>query len=116
MGPPTSVNNNNSTSSMPSTSTATLATPSTSSKQDNTILSGPALVNRLLGDYRQHPYSPPFHEWDERRRFFEHYVQFCDSNNLQLSGHPSVSKQPVDLFRLYKSVKQNGGYVEVSVS
>lgn len=72
---------------------------------------GLSLVQRLLGDMNQNHYSN--HEWEDRRRFYERLVHFCENKGHPLTGQPTVSKQTVDLYRLYMAVKQNGGFEQV---
>jgi AT-rich interactive domain-containing protein 1 len=49
----------------------------------------------------------------ERRAFLDHYLAFQDERGTSLNAIPTISKQPVDLFRMYLSVKERGGVLEV---
>lgn len=50
----------------------------------------------------------------ERKIFLDKFFQFLDERGTQLNQVPTISKIPLDLFRLYVSVKERGGYLEVT--
>lgn len=50
----------------------------------------------------------------ERVAFFEKYFPFQDGNGGALAQMPTISKSPVDLYRLYVVVKERGGFLEVT--
>ncbi|VDM73008.1 unnamed protein product [Strongylus vulgaris] len=49
----------------------------------------------------------------ERRMFFERLVQFCEQHGEPITMIPQVSKQNVDLHRLYIGVRNRGGFEQV---
>lgn len=50
----------------------------------------------------------------ERKIFLDKFFQFLDERGTQLNQVPTISKIPLDLFRLYIAVKERGGYLEVT--
>ncbi|KPM07258.1 AT-rich interactive domain-containing 3A-like protein [Sarcoptes scabiei] len=52
----------------------------------------------------------------ERKLFLDKYFQFLDERATPLNQVPTISKVPVDLYRLYMLVKERGGYLEVTRS
>ncbi|CAG2100121.1 unnamed protein product [Medioppia subpectinata] len=50
----------------------------------------------------------------ERRVFLDKLIQFQDERGTPISQCPTISKLPLDLFRLYMAVKERGGFVEVT--
>jgi AT-rich interactive domain-containing protein 1 len=50
----------------------------------------------------------------DRRQFLERLFGFMEEKNSPISVVPAISKQPVDLYRLYFLVKEKGGLVEVT--
>uniref|UniRef100_A0A0K0CYZ8 ARID domain-containing protein n=1 Tax=Angiostrongylus cantonensis TaxID=6313 RepID=A0A0K0CYZ8_ANGCA len=50
----------------------------------------------------------------ERRLFFERLVQFCEQHGEPITMIPQVSKQNVDLHRLYIGVRNRGGFEQVT--
>ncbi|ELT95418.1 hypothetical protein CAPTEDRAFT_226262 [Capitella teleta] len=50
----------------------------------------------------------------DRRPFLERLFSFMEEKNAPISVVPAISKQPVDLFRLYFLVKEKGGLVDVT--
>ena len=52
-------------------------------------------------------------EEPERRPFLERLFSFMDDKGASITAMPMVSKQPIDLFRLYIMVKERGGLLEV---
>lgn len=115
MGPPAPVNHP-SISSSPSVPSSSGAPPTSAPPHPPPAVathkeSGMSLVQRLLGEFHQNQCS--MQEWEDRRRFYERLVNFCETKGHPLTGQPTVSKQTVDLYRLYMSVKQNGGFEQV---
>lgn len=51
----------------------------------------------------------------ERRAFLDKLIVYNDERGTPITQCPTISKQPLDLFRLYLIVKDRGGFVEVSV-
>lgn len=68
------------------------------------------VISKLLGHPSQ--YTPQ--EWQCRHEFYGRLVAFCEQQSQPITAQPTVSKQTVDLFRLYMAVKQRGGFQEVS--
>lgn len=52
----------------------------------------------------------------DRRAFLERLFSFMDEKGTPISIVPAISKQPVDLYRLYHVVREKGGLVEVTKS
>lgn len=52
----------------------------------------------------------------ERRPFLDSLVAFNKERGQGMSSVPTISKQPLDLYRLYASVKERGGFKEVRKS
>ncbi|ESO05293.1 hypothetical protein HELRODRAFT_137241, partial [Helobdella robusta] len=50
----------------------------------------------------------------DRRNFLHDLFVFMESKQSPIIAVPTVSKQPIDLFKLYCIVKKFGGMVEVS--
>ncbi|OUC48204.1 ARID/BRIGHT DNA binding domain protein, partial [Trichinella nativa] len=71
-----------------------------------------SMVARLLGDPSL--INSTGEEWAERKSFFERLIQFSDSYGHPITSHPTVSKQTVDLHKLYMAVKARGGFEEVT--
>lgn len=49
-----------------------------------------------------------------RRPFLDRLFGFLDEKGTPMSNMPVISKQPIDLFRLYVIVQEKGGMVEVN--
>ena len=49
----------------------------------------------------------------DRRPFLDRLFAFMDDKGSPITAMPMVSKQPIDLFRLYVMVKERGGLLEV---
>ncbi|XP_039288877.1 trithorax group protein osa-like isoform X12 [Nilaparvata lugens] len=49
----------------------------------------------------------------ERRVWLDKLLQFMDERGTPISACPTISKNPLDLFRLYLYVKERGGFMEV---
>ncbi|XP_064488788.1 trithorax group protein osa-like isoform X2 [Ornithodoros turicata] len=50
----------------------------------------------------------------ERRAFLDKLIMYNDERGTPITQCPTISKQPLDLFRLYLIVKDRGGFVEVT--
>ncbi|XP_015917596.1 AT-rich interactive domain-containing protein 3A isoform X2 [Parasteatoda tepidariorum] len=48
-----------------------------------------------------------------RRLFLDDLIMYQEEKGTPLSQCPTISKQPLDLYRLYLAVKERGGFVEV---
>jgi len=49
----------------------------------------------------------------ERRIWLDKLLQFMEERGSPISTCPTISKNPLDLFRLYIYVKERGGFMEV---
>lgn len=49
----------------------------------------------------------------DRRLWLDKLLQFMDDRGTPISACPTISKNPLDLFRLYLYVKERGGFMEV---
>ena len=49
----------------------------------------------------------------ERRPFLDKLLSFMEEARTPITACPTISKQPLDLYRLYILVKERGGFVEV---
>uniref|UniRef100_A0A915PJ96 ARID domain-containing protein n=1 Tax=Setaria digitata TaxID=48799 RepID=A0A915PJ96_9BILA len=81
-------------------------TPTVSKRQDPT-----SIIDRLVGPVTA---MNPQHIMPERRAFFEKLVQFCEQQGEPITQVPQVSKQTVDLHRLYLAVMKRGGFEQVT--
>uniref|UniRef100_A0A158R5U7 ARID domain-containing protein n=1 Tax=Syphacia muris TaxID=451379 RepID=A0A158R5U7_9BILA len=70
--------------------------------------SSASLMERLIG-----PVNPNNPYYPERRKFFEELFQFCESQGDPITQVPQVSKQTIDLQRLYYAVFKRGGFEQV---
>ncbi|XP_013098119.2 trithorax group protein osa isoform X7 [Stomoxys calcitrans] len=52
----------------------------------------------------------------ERRIWLDKLRAFMDERRTPITACPTISKQPLDLYRLYLYVKERGGFVEVTKS
>lgn len=52
----------------------------------------------------------------ERRPFLDKMLMFLEDKGTPVTSMPSISKQPLDLYKLYLCVKEKGGMVEVSAA
>ena len=50
----------------------------------------------------------------DRRPFLEKLLSFMEEKGTAITQCPTISKNPLDLFRLYLYTKERGGYLEVS--
>ncbi|CAB0010857.1 unnamed protein product [Nesidiocoris tenuis] len=100
--------------------------------QQNTVPSpGAAPHNSMLDDYQtdnsptwsRTPASPKQHdslgklyEMDEthdRRIWLDKLLHYMDERGSPITVCPTISKNPLDLYRLYHYVKERGGFMEV---
>ncbi|XP_049954817.1 trithorax group protein osa-like [Schistocerca serialis cubense] len=49
----------------------------------------------------------------ERRMWLDKLLQFMEERGTPISACPTISKNPLDLYRLYAYVKERGGFMEV---
>lgn len=49
----------------------------------------------------------------ERRGWLDKLLSFMDERRTPITACPTISKQPLDLYKLYLLVKERGGFVEV---
>lgn len=49
----------------------------------------------------------------ERRPWLDKLLSFMEERRTPITACPTISKQPLDLYRLYLLVKERGGFVEV---
>ncbi|XP_054717325.1 trithorax group protein osa-like [Uloborus diversus] len=49
----------------------------------------------------------------DRRLFLDKLIMYQEERGTPLSQCPTISKQPLDLYRLYLATKERGGFVEV---
>ena len=52
----------------------------------------------------------------DRRVFLDKLLSFMEEKGTPITQCPTISKNPLDLFRLYLYTKERGGYLEVSKS
>lgn len=52
----------------------------------------------------------------DRKTFLDRLLYFLEEKGTPITSMPQISKQPLDLYKLYHSVKDRGGMVEVSCS
>lgn len=50
----------------------------------------------------------------DRKMFLDRLLYFLEEKGSPITSMPQISKQPLDLYKLYHSVKEKGGMVEVS--
>jgi len=50
----------------------------------------------------------------ERRMFLDKLLHFMEDKGSPITACPTISKNPLDLFKLYFLVKERGGFLEVS--
>jgi AT-rich interactive domain-containing protein 1 len=51
----------------------------------------------------------------DRRMFLDRLLSFMEDRGSPIVQCPTISKNPLDLFKLYLFTKDRGGYLEVSV-
>lgn len=49
----------------------------------------------------------------ERRGWLDNLLGFMEERGKPIAACPTISKQPLDLYKLYMLVKERGGFVEV---
>lgn len=49
----------------------------------------------------------------ERRGWLDKLLGFMEERRTPITACPTISKQPLDLFKLYMLVKERAGFVEV---
>lgn len=49
----------------------------------------------------------------ERKMWVDRYLAFIDEKAMGMTNLPAVGRKPLDLFRLYMSVKEIGGMTQV---
>ncbi|KAG7270910.1 hypothetical protein CRUP_000269 [Coryphaenoides rupestris] len=52
----------------------------------------------------------------ERKMWVDHYLAFIEDKAMGMTNLPAVGRKPLDLFRLYMSVKEIGGMMQVNKS
>lgn len=52
-------------------------------------------------------------ESPDRRAWLDKLLAFMDDRRSPITTCPTISKNPLDLFRLYMYVKERGGFMEV---
>lgn len=52
-------------------------------------------------------------ESPERKAWLDKLLAFMDDKRTPITTCPTISKNPLDLFRLYMYVKERGGFIEV---
>lgn len=52
----------------------------------------------------------------ERKPWLDRLLGFMEEKRTPITACPTISKQPLDLFRLYFLVKERSGYIEVRYS
>lgn len=52
----------------------------------------------------------------DRRYFLDKLIVFSEDRGSPISQCPTISKQPLDVYRVYLTVKERGGFVEVCES
>lgn len=53
-------------------------------------------------------------ESPDRRAFLDKLLQFMEERGTPITQCPNISKNPLDLYRLYVFTREKGGYLEVS--
>jgi hypothetical protein len=51
----------------------------------------------------------------DRRVFLDKMLSFMEEKGTPITQCPTISKNPLDLFRLYLYTKDRGGYLEVRI-
>ena len=52
----------------------------------------------------------------DRRLFLDKLLYYMEKRGTPLTQCPTISKQPLDLYRLYHCIKDHGGYDEVRIT
>ena len=50
----------------------------------------------------------------ERKPFLDRLLSFMDDRGTPITQCPNISKNPLDLFKLYTFTRDKGGFMEVS--
>jgi len=50
----------------------------------------------------------------DRRMFLDRLLSFMEERGSPITQCPTISKNPLDLYKLYLFTKDRGGYLEVS--
>lgn len=80
------------------------------------IMSFEIVKNVLLYDFQKPDSLAKLYEMDdsmERRTWLDKLVTFMEERRTPITSCPTISKNPLDLFRLYIYVKERGGFMEV---
>ena len=51
----------------------------------------------------------------DRRPFLERLFGFMDEKGKPIATMPTISKNPLDLYKLYHCVREKGGFIEVGI-
>lgn len=73
-------------------------------------------INQDIYRPKKHDSLSKLYEMDDsqdRRLWLDKLLQFMDDRGTPISACPTISKNPLDLFRLYLYVKERGGFMEV---
>jgi AT-rich interactive domain-containing protein 1 len=49
----------------------------------------------------------------DRRMFLDRLLSFMEERGTPITQCPTISKNPLDLYKLYTHTKEKGGYLEV---
>ena len=52
----------------------------------------------------------------ERRMFLDRLLSLMEDRGTPITQCPTISKNPLDLFKLYVYTREKGGYLEVCIS
>ena len=52
-------------------------------------------------------------EEPDRKPFLDRLFSMMDEKGTPLTSIPTITKQPLDLYKMYASVKERGGCIEV---
>ena len=55
-----------------------------------------------------------FDDQPDRRKFLDQLLSFMEEEDSPITTCPSISKNPLDLFRLYLLVRDRNGFLEVT--
>lgn len=70
----------------------------------------------MMCDFQKPDSLAKLYEMDdsiERRTWLDKLVNFMEERRTPITSCPTISKNPLDLFRLYLYVKERGGFMEV---
>lgn len=71
---------------------------------------------KIVCDFQKPDSLAKLYEMDdsmERRTWLDKLVNFMEERRTPITSCPTISKNPLDLFRLYLYVKERGGFMEV---